>query len=192
MRGPNIIPGYYCNEEKSKETFTSDGWLMSGDVGIILYPNNALKLIDRKNNIFKLQQGEYIAPEKLENAYKLAVASIGEVYIYGDGLKTFIVAIVSMAKKSITKFATENNIPGAEDPETVKDTKEFTQALLKPITSTAKANKFNSLEIPKDIYVSSTSFSDLNLLTTAFKLKRHEASKFFAPQLEMMYKRTQV
>ena len=45
---------------------------------------NALKLIDRKRNIFKLSQGEYIAPEKLENVYKLFSKNIEDFYVYGD------------------------------------------------------------------------------------------------------------
>ena len=67
FQGPSVFPGYFKNDEKTREAF-EDGWLMSGDVGEIL-PNGALRVIDRAKNIFKLAQGEYIAPEKLENIY---------------------------------------------------------------------------------------------------------------------------
>lgn len=65
--GPSIMPGYYKNQEKTAECL-SNGWLASGDVGEVR-PNGSIKIIDRAKNIFKLSQGEYIAPEKLENIY---------------------------------------------------------------------------------------------------------------------------
>lgn len=70
--GPSIMQGYFKNPEKTNEAFhvTANGerWLLSGDVGEVL-ENGALRIIDRAKNIFKLSQGEYIAPEKLENIF---------------------------------------------------------------------------------------------------------------------------
>jgi len=187
VRGPNVIRGYFLNDEKTRETISPDGWLMSGDVGQLLWPDNALKIIDRKKNIFKLQQGEYIAPEKLENSYRLAHPYINELFIYGDGLKTFIVAVIVMEPANITKFALENNIAGAEDPQTVKGKPEFVKAVLKAFSDCAKKNKFNSLENIKDVYVETKPFADLGLLNTAFKLKRHEANVLYKSQIDALY-----
>jgi len=53
LKGSSIMPGYFKNEEKTKEAFTEDGWLYTGDVGEVL-PNGALKIVDRAKNIFKL------------------------------------------------------------------------------------------------------------------------------------------
>jgi long-chain acyl-CoA synthetase len=59
----------------------------------MIYDNGSVKVIDRVKNIFKLQQGEYIAPEKLENKYILS-DYIGQMMVYGDSLKNYCVAII--------------------------------------------------------------------------------------------------
>ena len=57
VRGPSVFMGYYHDEAKTKETITEDGWLKTGDVAVINAKTKAVTLIDRKKNIFKLQQG---------------------------------------------------------------------------------------------------------------------------------------
>ncbi|CAE7161577.1 ACSL6, partial [Symbiodinium necroappetens] len=92
LKGLNIFQGYYKMPDKTAEAIDADGWFHSGDIGMWT-PDGRLKIIDRKKNIFKLAQGEYVAPEKLEN---LNVQSkfIAQSFVYGDSLKTQLVSIV--------------------------------------------------------------------------------------------------
>ena len=112
MRGPCVFKGYYKNEEKTKEALTPDGWLKTGDVGQLLPGSNAMKIIDRKKNIFKLQQGEYVASEKVEAIYSKC-SLVSEVFLHGDSTQNFAVAIISPKKDELLDFAAKNNIKGS-------------------------------------------------------------------------------
>jgi len=92
MKGPIIFDGYYKREDKTRECFDSEGWFMTGDVAVI-YPNGSLKIIDRSKNIFKLSQGEYIAPEKIENICVLS-SYVAQALIYGNSLKNNTVGVI--------------------------------------------------------------------------------------------------
>ena len=69
FRGCNIIQGYYKRPEINKVVFDSEGWFHSGDIAMWL-PNGAIQVIDRKKDIFKLAQGEYISPDKVTAVYQ--------------------------------------------------------------------------------------------------------------------------
>jgi len=103
IKGYNVFKGYYKDEEKTAEALDADGWLHTGDIGRWT-PAGTIKLVDRKKHIFKLAQGEYIAPEKIENVY-VRSRFIGQIYVHGESLKSCLVAIVSPDPDVLPQFA---------------------------------------------------------------------------------------
>eukprot|EP00164_Ancoracysta_twista_P000625 GFYU01000829.1.p1 GENE.GFYU01000829.1~~GFYU01000829.1.p1 ORF type:complete len:682 (-),score=271.98 GFYU01000829.1:229-2274(-) len=184
VRGPNVFAGYYKLPEKTEEALDNQGWLHSGDIGILL-PNGALKIVDRKKNIFKLSQGEYVAAEKIENIY-MQSHFIAQCFIYGDSLKSFLVAIIVPDQEYITKWGPENGISGTFE-EQCKNPK-LKEAILNDMKAVAKGGGLKGFENARDIHVDSELFTaENNLLTPTFKLKRNDAKKKYISAIDKMY-----
>ena len=80
----SLLAGYYQDESKTREVLDQDGWLHTGDIGEWT-PNGALRIVDRTKHIFKLSQGKYVAPERLEDVY---VRSLWVSQIFIDALSS--------------------------------------------------------------------------------------------------------
>jgi long-chain acyl-CoA synthetase len=106
MKGATVTTGYYKRPDKTAEAFDEDGWFKTGDVALV-YPNGSVKIIDRSKNIFKLSQGEYIAPEKVENIFALC-PFVAQSMVYGDSLKNCCVAIVVPEESRMKAWAKDN------------------------------------------------------------------------------------
>ncbi|MFW6371094.1 MAG: AMP-dependent synthetase/ligase, partial [Bacteroidota bacterium] len=91
-KGPNIMLGYYKEPELTKETIDEDGWLHTGDIGIMI-DNKYLKITDRKKEMFKLSSGKYIAPQVIENKFKESFF-IEQLMVVGENQK-FASALIS-------------------------------------------------------------------------------------------------
>jgi len=188
-RGPSIFSGYYKNEEKTKEAIDENGWLHSGDIGL-WDEKGRLKIIDRKKNIFKLAQGEYIAPEKIENVYAKG-KFVAQAFVYGDSLKAFLVAIIIPDEEVLVPWAKHQGIAGNSLADLIKDPK-VKDAILKDMVKVGKDLGLKSFEQVKDIHLDSTLFSvENNLLTPTFKLKRPQAKEHYQAQLNEMIERVQ-
>ena len=184
FQGPSVFQGYFKNEEKNKEAMV-DGWLLSGDVGIIL-PNGSVKVIDRAKNIFKLAQGEYIAPEKLENVY-VQSPYVAQIHVHGDSLQSFLVAIIVPDFESLRvwwdKLGEESKAPPS-DEEFCSDPR-VSEIILQSMNELATSNKFNGLERVKKVYLHPEAFSEKNdLLTPSQKLKRNVSVQKFRQQID--------
>lgn len=91
-KGPNVMKGYYKQPEQTAEVIDSEGWFHTGDIGVF-EDGKYLRITDRKKEIFKLNNGKYIAPQSLENKLKESFF-IEQVMVIGENEK-FASAIIS-------------------------------------------------------------------------------------------------
>lgn len=184
VRGKTVFTDYYKQLDKFKETVDSDGWLHSGDIGKILPGTNALTIIDRRKNMFKLSQGEYIAPEKLEQVFK-QLRGIDDIFVYGDSLKSVLVAIVNVDPKFLQELAKELKIEGTT--EELMNNEEIKKNIVTQLQVHGKKSNLSGLERVSAIHIEPKLFSELDLITTTFKIKRHQAKKQFQEAIDAMY-----
>lgn len=184
VRGLNVFRGYLKDPERTAEVLDEDGWLHTGDIGRWL-PSGVLKIIDRKKNIFKLAQGEYIAPEKIENVY-VRCGAVAQVFVHGDSLQSCLVAVVVPDPEVLPALAKGLGCSGSME-ELCKN-REVKKAILADMTRLGKEAGLKSFEQVKDIYVHPEQFSIENgLLTPTLKAKRNQLQVLFQPQLQQLY-----
>lgn len=184
VRGPTVFQGYYKDPEQTQECLDEDGWLHTGDVGTWL-PGGRLKIIDRKKNIFKLAQGEYIAPEKVENVYARSPFVL-QSFVYGDSLKSQLVAVVVPDPEVLLPWAKERGM--SPDMEALCREPSVKLAVLKGMQEEGRAAQLKGFEQVQAIFLAPEPFTVENgLLTPTFKLKRPQAKLAFQQQLDEMY-----
>lgn len=179
IRGPALFSGYYKDQEKTDEVVTKDGWFHTGDIAEIT-PAGAIRIIDRKKNIFKLAQGEYVAVEKLENTYKMSPA-VEQIWVYGNSFESVLVAVVVPSEDKVKAHG------GASAAQLASDAA-FKKAVLDDLTAAAKADKLKGFEMIKGVIIEPELFSvENNLLTPTFKLKRPQLLDHYRTQIDALY-----
>ncbi|TRY77678.1 hypothetical protein DNTS_004554 [Danionella cerebrum] len=182
--GPNVFKGYLKDPERTAETLDSDGWLHTGDIGKWL-PNGTLRIIDRKKHIFKLAQGEYISPEKIESIY-IRSAPLAQIYVHGDSLQSCLVGIVVPDPEVFPSWAQKKGVQG--DFDQLCANRALKKAVLEDLVRLGKASGLHSFEQVKDIYLHKDSFSIENgLLTPTLKAKRPELRERFKVEIQQLY-----
>nr|CAB3459344.1 unnamed protein product [Digitaria exilis] len=185
VRGPTIFCGYFKDEVQTKEAIDEDGWLHTGDIGLWL-PGGRLKIIDRKKNIFKLAQGEYIAPEKIENVYAKC-KFIAQCFVYGDSFNSSLVAIVAVEPEVLKAWAASEGIQYEDLRQLCADPR-ARAAVLADMDSIGKEAQLRGFEFAKAVTLVAEPFTLENgLLTPTFKVKRPQAKTYFAKEISDMY-----
>jgi len=186
VRGPSIFQGYFKDPVQTAEVLDSEGWLHTGDIGTWL-PGGRLKIIDRKKNIFKLAQGEYVAPEKIENVYVRAPL-VAACFVYGDSLAPALVSVVVPDEEALHAWAKENGHPQAGNTKALCADPKVAAAVLAQMKAAASKAGLRSFEQAKAVHLHPEAWTvEGGLITPSFKLKRPQARAFFQSAIDAMY-----
>ncbi|KAF8976905.1 hypothetical protein BGZ46_007847 [Entomortierella lignicola] len=191
-RGGGTFIGYYKDEEKTKEALLPGGWLASGDIGYI-DDRGCITIVDRKKNIFKLAQGEYVAPEKVENSLTARCKLVMQIFVHGESLESSLVAVAVPDPETFIPWAnalTNSQIKINDKNGLINYCKDpiIAKAYLRELENAGRAGGLNGFELPKMVYLSAEPFSvESGVLTPTAKLRRPQAKEFFQPQIAAMY-----
>lgn len=163
------IPGYYKQPELTAELFDEDGYYRTGDIVAEVGPERRLSIIDRRNAVLKLSQGEFVATPSLEAVFATSPL-VRQIFVYGNGERSYLLAVVVPTPSALEQF------------EVLK------QRLSESFQRIAKDAGLNSYEIPRDFLIETEPFSQANgLLSDHRKLLRPQLLRRYREPLEQLY-----
>ncbi|TNE58809.1 MAG: hypothetical protein EP344_09685 [Bacteroidetes bacterium] len=182
VKGPNVMVGYYNNEEANQGIFTPDGWYCTGDVGELT--ESGLKLITRKDRIFKLSNGEKVIPTDLERAIELKCHYVQYAVVSGSG-QNYPVALIFPNKKMLKDPDYEISPgEGCFCPRTLTELSRCLTGCLH-IANDSIGQKFSKL---KSAAIISDELSlDNNTLTPSMKMAPKNVLEKYKAHLQLLY-----
>ncbi len=177
-----VFAGYWRKPEATRDTFTEDGWLRTGDVGVWV-DGTHVKIVDRIKHIIITSGGKNISPSEIENSLKTS-PYIKEAMVIGDRRK-FVTALIAIEYDVVGNWALRRQIPYttyrdlAEKPEVIELIQGVVNESNKKFASVEQIKKFRM--IPKELD------HEDGELTATQKLKRGAMEEMFADLVESMY-----
>ena len=185
VKGPSVTQGYYQDEEKTKESFTEDGYFKTGDIGHI-DAEGFLHITDRKKEMFKTSGGKYVAPQVIENLAK-ASKFIEQIMVVGDGEK-MPCALVQPDFAFAQLWAQRKHQTIGTTPEEIAGSAELKKRIEKDIAvlnqSLGKWEQIKKIELTPEVWS-----IEEGLLTPTMKLKRKAIKEKFFTLYEKLYDR---
>ncbi|KAJ1400853.1 AMP-dependent synthetase/ligase [Sesbania bispinosa] len=183
VRGKTVFTGYYKNPELTSEAI-KDGWFHTGDIGEML-PNGVFKIIDRKKNLVKLSQGEYIALEHMENVYTMTPI-VDDIWVYGNSFKSMLIAVVVPNEEITNKWAYSNGHIASFSKLCYLD--QLKKYVLSELKSTAERNKLRGFEHIKGVILDPHPFDmERDLVTATLKKRRNNLLKYYQVEIDELY-----
>ena len=183
VRGPNVFMGYLNLPEKTAETIDANGWLHTGDVGVV-DEEGFFRITDRMKDIIITAGGKNITPSELENELKFS-PYVTDAVVIGDK-RAYLTVIIMIDQENVEKFAQDNDVPFSNYASLTR-APEVQQLIQDVIDATNK--KFARVEQIKKFWLLDTQLSaEDEELTPTMKLKRKLVQQKYAPQIEAMYR----
>jgi long-chain acyl-CoA synthetase len=161
---------YFNNPDETAKAVDEDGWFHTGDICSV-DELGRFQIIDRRKNVLKLAQGEYISPERIENVYLANCGWMATAYVHGDSHQSSLVGIFGVTPDAFAAFASK--VLGEKVDETNKEkfeqvlkNKKVEKAVLQALDKVGKKNKFNSWERVRAVRLFVDPFTVDNALLT--------------------------
>lgn len=190
LRGPQLFSEYYRRPDETAAAFDADGWFHTGDVARI-DARGRVHIIDRVKNFFKLSQGEYISPERVENAYLLALPLVLQIFVHGDSLRSHLVAVVGADPAAVAPWLLKTFGENLD----VTDAAALRACLARPDVRAkfldlmnASAAGLQGFERVRNIHLAIEPLTvEDGTVTPTMKIKRPNCQKHFAATLAALY-----
>src|SRR6476469_6510514 len=170
LKTENMFPGYYKRPRATADAFDDDGYYRTGDVFAEVGADR-LVYVDRRNNVLKLAQGEFVTLAKLEAAFGNS-RLVRQFHVYGNSAHPYLLAVVVPTEEALA----------SNDIETLKP------LIADSLQNVAKEAGLQSYEVPRDFIVETTPFTLENgLLTGIGKLAWPKLKQHYGERLEQLY-----
>lgn len=160
IRGMAVTDGYLDLEQENKEAFTQDGWFKTGDIGQF-DKNGQLQIIDRKKNLVKTLNGEYIALEKLESIYRSSQV-VANICVYAAADKSKPIAIIVPNEPVLKQLAQQHSIQG-EGVEDLAHNKKLNGIVLTEMLKTGKGGGLAGIELIEGVAMADDEWTPANV-----------------------------
>jgi long-chain acyl-CoA synthetase len=182
VRGKNVFAGYLNLPEKTAETIDKDGWLHTGDVGVV-DADGYYRITDRMNDIIITAGGKNVTPSELENDLKFS-PYITDAVVIGDK-RPYLTVIIMIDQENVEKFAQDADVPFGNYASLTQAT--AVQVLIQAELDRVN-HKFARVEQLKKFFLLATQLTaEDEELTPTMKLKRKLVEKKYAAQIDAMY-----
>jgi len=186
-KGPNIMKGYYKDDDATRRSIDAEGWFCTGDIGEF-DEDGFLKITDRKKSLIVTSGGKNIAPAPLENALVTSVY-IEQIVAIGDK-RNFISALITPNFEALEGYLKSKGHEGLSPPEMAKhpDTLELFTSEVE-----SRMEKFPNYEKIKKFTICDRLFElERGEITPSLKIKRKVVSENFKDVIDAMYDSTEV